>query len=187
MNQVLTSRQLAGGQEIALVQGDITEETTEAIVNAANSYLQHGAGVAGAISRRGGPRIQQESDRWVREHGPVSHARPAWTSGGQLPAKYVIHAVGPIWGDGQEDEKLAAAVRGALSVAEELKVTSLSLPAISTGIFGFPKRRAAHIILRSIESYFARHSQSGIRQVRIVLLDAETIEAFLKTWEETAK
>ncbi len=142
MATVLTERVLANGQSIQLVQGDITAETTDAIVNAANAHLQHGAGVAGAIVRRGGPAIQQESDAWVREHGTVSHAHPGWTSGGQLRAKYVIHAVGPVWGDGDEDAKLASAVEGSLALADELHCASISLPALSTGVFGFPKERA---------------------------------------------
>jgi len=145
VNTVLAETVLASGQIFQLVQGDITAETTDAIVNAANRALRHGAGVAGAILRRGGEVIQQESDAWVREHGPVSHAEPAWTSGGALPCRYVIHAVGPVWGDaqkpgagGDEDAKLAAAVTGSLSVAESLGLKSISLPAISTGVFGFP-------------------------------------------------
>ena len=98
-------------QILQIVRGDITEETTDAIVNAANEHLQHGAGVAGAILRRGGASIQQESDAWVSRHGRVSHSQPAWTSGGKLAAKYVIHAVGPVWGDGDEDNKLSAAIK----------------------------------------------------------------------------
>ena len=93
---VLKTHTFSGGQQLHLVQGDITQEEVGAIVNAANLHLQHGGGVAGIISRRGGPQIQQESDAWVREHGPVSHAKPAYTSGGDLPCRYVIHAVGPI-------------------------------------------------------------------------------------------
>ena len=85
------------GQRLEIVQGDITGETVDAIVNAANSHLQHGAGVAGAILRRGGYQIQQESLEWVRQHGPVTHAEPAYTSAGKLPCRYVIHAVGPVW------------------------------------------------------------------------------------------
>ncbi len=188
MNQVLVERVLSTGQTIQIVQGDITAETTDAIVNAANEYLQHGAGVAGAIIRRGGQVIQQESDAWVRKHGTVSHARPAWTSGGNLPAKYVIHAVGPVWGDtqnasagGDEDNKLAAAINGSLKVADELKCTSISFPAISTGIFGFPKERAAGIIFDSVEKYFSQH-ESRIKLIRLVLFDESTIDAFLKIW-----
>ena len=87
-------------------------------------YLQHGAGVAGAILRRGGPAIQRESDAWVQRHGPVSHAAPAWTSGGNLACRIVIHAVGPVWGDGDEDAKLAEAVTGSLRLADELGLAS---------------------------------------------------------------
>jgi O-acetyl-ADP-ribose deacetylase (regulator of RNase III) len=181
MNVVVKHRALATGQELEIVQGDITAESTDAIVNAANAQLQHGAGVAGAIVRRGGPDVQRESDAWVRAHGPVSHAQPAWTSGGELPARYVIHAVGPVWGDGDEDNKLAAAIAGALSVADELGCLSISLPALSTGIFGFPKDRAARLIFSAIETYF-RDRVSALKIVRIVLFDQETVNAFLKAW-----
>ncbi len=182
MNKVLAERVLSTGQTIQIVQGDITAETTDAIVNAANEHLQHGAGVAGAIVRRGGPIIQQESDEWIRKHGAVSHAHPAWTSGGLLPAKYVIHAVGPVWGQGNEDGKLAHAVTGSLRVADELKLSSVAMPAISTGIFGFPRERAAKIILNAIHQYFSKTSSSSIKQVRIVLFDQATVDAFLKSW-----
>jgi len=193
MNTVLAERALAASQTIQIVRGDLTAEAADAIVNAANAHLQHGAGVAGAIVRRGGPVIQQESDAWVRDHGPVSHAKPAWTSGGRLPAKYVIHAVGPVWGDGDpgknsgtgEDVKLAAAIKGSLQVADQLKLDSISFPAISTGIFGFPKERAAGVIFTAITDYFAR-SASGIKLVRVVLFDGETIQAFLAAWEGMA-
>jgi O-acetyl-ADP-ribose deacetylase len=174
-------RVLSAGQTIQIVQGDLTTETTDAIVNAANEHLSHGGGVAWAIVRGGGEIIQQESDEWIRVHGTVSHAHPAWTSGGHLPMKYVIHAVGPVWGDGNEDEKLGAAVNGSLEVADELKCSSISFPAISTGIFGFPKERAAHVMFSTIENYFSHH-QSGIKLVRLVLFDEATINAYLETW-----
>jgi O-acetyl-ADP-ribose deacetylase (regulator of RNase III) len=185
MNTVVAERVLPNSQTIQIVQGDITAETTGAIVNAANAHLQHGAGVAGAIVRRGGVLIQQESDAWVRTHGPVSHAHPAWTSGGLLPAKYLIHAVGPVWGDGAEDSKLSAAVHGSLEVADELKLESISMPAISTGIFGFPKERAAHVMLSTIRNYFA-HRDSKIELVRLVLFDDATLKAFLAEWTQEA-
>jgi O-acetyl-ADP-ribose deacetylase (regulator of RNase III) len=181
---VIAERVLALGPVVQLVQGDITVETSDAIVNAANAHLQHGGGLAGAIVRGGGPDIQRESDAWVRTHGPVSHSQPAWTSGGQLPAKYVIHAVGPIWdgGDSDEDAELAAATRGSLSVANELKCESISMPAISTGIFGFPRERAARVMLSAIEEYFATRG-TGLRSVRLVLLDQATVEVFLREWK----
>src|SRR6185436_13486579 len=118
MNTILVERKLSSGQTLQIVQGDITMEEVDALVNAANEHLQHGGGVAWAISKKGGPAIQKESDIWIRQHGPVSHAQPAWTSGGLLPAKYVIHAVGPVWGDGDEDKKLSEAVTGCLRVAD---------------------------------------------------------------------
>src|SRR5512142_3082566 len=114
MNTVIVQRILPTGQTIQIVQGDITIEEVDAIVNAANEHLQHGGGVAWAISKKGGSAIQKESDAWIRQHGRVTHAHPAWTSGGDLPAKYVIHAVGPVWGDGDEDQKLSDAVLGCL-------------------------------------------------------------------------
>ena len=187
MNTVLKEWVLPTGQTIQIMQGDITIEEVDAIVNAANEHLQHGGGVAWAISKRGGPAIQQESDEWIRAHGKVSHAHPAWTSGGLLPARYVIHAVGPVWGHshiagagGEEDAKLAEAVTGSLRVADKLELKSIAFPAISTGIFGFPKERAAKIILKVIGTYFEEHPLSGINIVKLVLFDQSTVEAFLK-------
>jgi O-acetyl-ADP-ribose deacetylase (regulator of RNase III) len=184
MNQVITEYALPNGGALQIVQGDLTQEKVDAIVNAANAQLQHGGGVAGAISRRGGPQIQAESSAWVREHGPVPHDRPAYTRAGNLPCRYIIHAVGPLWGAGDEDAKLAAAVGGALKVAEQLKLGSLSMPAISTGIFGFPKARAAKIILETILDYYAHNPTSGLRQVRLVLVDPPTQQAFLNALHE---
>jgi len=180
MNTVLKERTLSTGQTLQIVQGDITIEEVDAIVNAANEHLQHGGGVAWAISKRGGPAIQQESDEWVRTKGTVSHAHPAWTSGGLLPAKTVIHAVGPVWGEGDEDAKLAAAVSGSLRVADELGLQSIAFPAISTGIFGFPKERAAKIILGAIEAYFEENTSSGVKVVKLVLFDQPTVDVFLQ-------
>jgi O-acetyl-ADP-ribose deacetylase (regulator of RNase III) len=183
MGQVLRQVSLSGGQVLQIVHGDLTEERVDAIVNAANAYLQHGGGVAGAISRRGGPVIQQESDRWVRQHGPVPHDHPAYTSGGNLPCKYVIHAVGPVYGQGGEDEALAAAIAGALRVGGQLGLASLALPAISTGIFGFPKARAAQVILSALLSYFAGNPDPSLRQVRLTLIDRPTVDAFIQAWD----
>lgn len=181
---ILTEATLPSGQTLQIAGGDITAETVDAIVNAANEYLQHGAGVAGAIVRRGGEVIQQESDEWVRKHGTVTHEEPAYTSSGNLPCRYVIHAVGPVWGDGDEDAKLAAAVSGSLRVADELGLSSLALPAISTGIFGFPKERAAQVILKSIQAYFGEKPDSSISLVRLVLYDQAMVAVFSKTWHD---
>jgi O-acetyl-ADP-ribose deacetylase (regulator of RNase III) len=183
MNSILREKTLPGGQMLQIIDGDITVETVDAIVNAANDQLEHGGGVAWAISRAGGPKIQVESGAWVREHGAVSHAEPAYTTAGNLACRYVIHAVGPVWGDGDEDHKLAAAVRGSLWRADELKLTSIALPAISTGIFGFPKERAAKIIFAAIAAYFSENAASTVKLVRVTLFDTPTIRAFLEVWD----
>jgi len=187
MNTLLRQTTLPGGQILQLVQGDLTEEAVDAIVNAANAHLQHGGGVAGAISRRGGRQIQAESDAWVRQHGPVRHAEPAYTSGGALPCRYVIHAVGPVWGEGDEDAKLAAAVSGCLRLAEHLKLRSIAMPAISTGIYGFPKQRAARVILAAIRDYFStpETGTSTLALARLALFDQATVDALQGAWDET--
>ena len=181
MNTVLVERVLLTGQTIQIVQGDITTEEVDAIVNAANENLQHGGGVAWAISRKGGDAIQSESDDWIHQRGPVTHSHPAWTSGGLLRARFVIHAVGPVWGDGDEDKKLSDAVTGSLRVADELNCSSIALPAISTGIFGFPKDRAAGIIFSAIEKYFENNS-SNLKVVKLVLFDQSSTDVFVKAW-----
>jgi O-acetyl-ADP-ribose deacetylase len=183
MNQVIRQHKFPSGQLFQLVRGDLTEEEVDAIVNAANEDLLHGGGVAWAIVRKGGRQIQDESTRWVSEHGSVSHAEPAYTSAGSLPCRYVIHAVGPIWGDGDEDAKLAAAVAGSLTRAKELELSSLALTAISTGIFGFPKDRAAVITFKTISGWFEDNPESGLSQVRLVIIDRKTLEVFEQTWD----
>src|SRR5688572_6289161 len=124
--------QVTNARIIELVEGDITEQETDAIVNAANQHLQLGSGVAGAIRRKGGPSIQRECDDIG--HCPVGDA--VITTGGDLPARYVIHAVGPHGGDRDADEMLASATRNSLRVAEQSDLHSIAFPAISTGVFG---------------------------------------------------
>ncbi len=174
----------SNGQCLELAQGDLTVQEVDAIVNAANEFLQHGGGVAGAIVRKGGRVIQEESDRWIQQYGPVTHAAPAYTTAGNLPCKYVIHAVGPVWGVNNADERLATAVFSSLRLAESLGVHSIALPAISTGIFGFPKDRAARIIFRTISEYFKQNPQSHLKLVRLTLLDQETLDEFIRIWDE---
>jgi O-acetyl-ADP-ribose deacetylase (regulator of RNase III) len=184
MNQVIKEYNFPSGQKLQIIQGDLTQERVDAIVNAANAQLQHGGGVAGAISRRGGPSIQAESNAWVREHGPVSHSEPAYTRTGSLHSRYVIHAVGPVWGSGDEDAKLTAAIRGSLKTAEQLELKSIALPAISTGIFGFPTARAAKIFLAAIEDYFSKNPDSCVELVRLTLYDRQTLDVFLQEWKK---
>ena len=178
MSRIVAEQTLPGGQTLRLIHGDLTEEKVDAIVNAANPQLVHGGGVAGAIVRRGGPEIQRESDAWVQQHGPVSHQRPAITGAGRLPCRYVIHAVGPVWGDGDEDNKLRAAVTGSLTLADEHGLLSLALPAISTGIFGFPKDRGARVILDAVENFFIQYPETSLNEVHITLIDEPSVRVF---------
>jgi O-acetyl-ADP-ribose deacetylase (regulator of RNase III) len=179
------------GRGIKLIHGDLTEAKVDAIVNAANAYLHHGGGVAGAIVRRGGESIQRESDAWVREHGPVTQANPAITSSGELPCQFIIHAVGPVWGEGEEDMKLHAAVYNTLALAGSRNFESLALPAISTGIFGFPKERGARIILDAILQFIRDYPETSLVEIQIVLIDQPSIEIFaeefLHRWPESVK
>jgi len=179
-HQKLKSYPLPGKRELQIIQGDITSVPVDCIVNAANEFLQHGGGVAGAIALEGGSEIQRESDRWVEEHGPVPHGKPAFTSAGRLNCQYVIHAVGPVWGSGDEDSKLAAAVCGSLERADELGLSSIAFPAISTGIFGFPAALAAKVMLSGILDYFAAQPDSPLYLVMLVLFDEKMGSVFIK-------
>lgn len=166
---------------IELIKGDITELNVDAIVNAANSQLQMGGGVAGAIDRKGGASIQQECD--AIGHCPVGSAMI--TGGGLLKAKYVIHAVGPRWGEGDEDAKLAGAVISSLKLADQKKLKSIALPAISTGIFHFPLEQAARVILSSILLYLD-DTKSGLK-VTICLYDERSLNVFRKILNQLRK
>ena len=179
MSQVHYSHTFASGLIFEIADGDLTDEPLDAIVNAANAYLQHGGGVAGAILRRGGSTIQEESDAWVRTRGPVPFGRPAVTGAGTLPSKYVIHAVGPRWGEGDEEYKLFAAVKGSLNAAEDLHLKSVALPAISTGIFGYPRQRAASVILKAILAWSDGHPTPSLDLVRLILVDYSAVKDFL--------
>ncbi|HEX59534.1 MAG TPA: macro domain-containing protein [Methanomicrobia archaeon] len=167
-----------GSSTLELMEGDITELDTDAIVNAANSSLKMGGGVAGAILRKGGYEIQEECDRIG--YCPVGGA--VITTGGKLKAKYVIHAVGPRWGEGDEDEKLRNATLNSLKLADERGLKSIALPAISTGIFGFPMDRAARIMLSTAIEYLKGETQ--LERVVFCLYGKEAFETFRKTLEE---
>jgi len=179
MTTLVLQRALPLGQKLHVIHGDITESHADAIVNAANAQLKHGGGVAGAISRRGGPQIQIESDEWVRQHGPITHEQPAITSAGNLPCRYVIHAVGPIWGQGEEDQKLLNTIAGVLRLASDHNLTSLALPAISTGIFRFPKERAARRIVEAIMDFYSRNPHSSLQTVDLTLFDEPSVDIFV--------
>jgi O-acetyl-ADP-ribose deacetylase (regulator of RNase III) len=165
-------QKVIAGRVLELVQGDITDLEVDTIVNAANSGLKMGGGVAGAILRRGGWEIQEECDRIG--HCPVGGA--VITSGGRLKANYVIHAVGPRLGEGDEDEKLRAATLSSLRLAEEHGVKSIAFPAISTGAFGFPKERCARIMTSVVAEYL--RGSTALERVVFCLYDKETFENF---------
>ena len=176
---------LEGGKTVELHgPADITKETTEAIVNAANSSLLGGGGVDGAIHRAGGPSILKECERIVAEIGRLPAGKAVITTGGRLPAKYVIHTVGPIYGGGRQGEAriLASCYREAIRVAEDHGVTSLAFPAISTGAYGYPVHEAASIAVKAVVA--ALSSASHVRLVRFVLFDRSTREAHVLAAEK---
>lgn len=174
-------RRTINGVVIELVQGDITDLATDAIVNAANESLQMGGGVAGAIRRRGGPAIQRECDNI----GGTSVGNAVITTGGNLKARYVIHAVGPRWGEGDEDRKLGQAVLNALKLADGRHLRTIAVPAISTGIFGFPKDRAARIILSKTIDYIKK-GETQLRRIVFCLFDPQSLSIFEKAFNELA-
>jgi putative ATPase len=181
MSELKTELRLKSGQVLQVRQGDLTQEKVDAIVNAANEYLQHGGGVAGAIVRQGGDVIQEESDRWVREHGRVPTGEVAVTGAGDLPCRYVIHAVGPVWygGERNEDKHLRYAAWNSLLKADALKLRSIALPAISSGIFGFPKRRGAQIMIQAALDFCAQYPDSPLVEIRFTNIDAETVDIWM--------
>ena len=157
---------------VELVQGDITEQTTDAIVNAANTALQMGGGVAGAIRRKGGSKIQEECNRI----GSTYVGGAVITTGGNLQAKFVIHAVGPIHGDEHEDSKLKDATLNSLKLADREGLKSVAFPAISTGIYGFPKDRCATIMLSTTIAYL--EGPTKLKKVIFCLYDKKTLQLF---------
>ena len=160
---------------VELVQGDKTEQATEAIVNAANTALQMGGGVAGAIRRRGGPKIQEECNRI----GGTYVGGAVITNGGNLAAKYVIHAVGPMHGDEHEDSKLKDATLNSLKLADQEGLESITFPAISTGIYGFSKDRCATVMLSTTIAYL--EGPTKLEKVEYCLYDKKTLQIFEDT------
>jgi len=186
MNTVVREVKLSSGQTIRILRGDITAEQVDAIVNAANSHLKHGGGVAAAIVKKGGEVIQRESDEWVRQYGPVPTGQVAITNAGNLPAKAVIHAVGPVWGEHtpeRADELLKSAVWNSLMAAHNRGFTSIALPAISAGIFGFPKERCASILLDTAKEFCEKNPESPLRNIHFVLFDEPTFQAFVEAFD----
>jgi O-acetyl-ADP-ribose deacetylase (regulator of RNase III) len=166
---------------------DITKETTEAIVNAANSYLAGGGGVDGAIHRAGGTSILQECQRIVAKTGRLPAGKAVMTSAGRLPAKYVIHTVGPRYlrGSKQEAEALASCYRESMRIADEHQVASVAFPSVSTGAYGYPVQEAAEIAVAAVVAMLP--STSHLNQVRFVLFDVATCDAYIRAAEKLAQ
>lgn len=173
-------------QRIHLERADLTAERTDAIVNAANPYLTNGSGVAGAIRIAAGQGLQAECERLVAERGPLAVGADAVATGaGRLPCRHVIHVVGPVWGMQDEAEStklLDAAHRSALALAEEIGAASVSFPAISTGIFGYPPEKAAPVAIAAVQEALAEHT--GIELVRFCLFSEEDLRTYARAAAE---
>jgi O-acetyl-ADP-ribose deacetylase len=165
---------IAKGSFLEVVLGDITEEITEAIVNAANSYLVGGGGVDGAIHRAAGPQLLEECRRVREQRGTLPPGQAVSTPAGRLKAKYVIHTVGPVWDGGEKNEPqlLESCYTHCMEEAERLGCVSISFPSISTGAFGYPVKPAAQIALRSVAGFL--HQLRSVRLARFVLFDPYT-------------
>jgi putative ATPase len=170
---------------IEVVQGDLTRQRVDAIVNAANEHLQHGGGVAAAIVRAGGASIQDESNRWVAEFGPVPAGQAAVTGAGTLTARNVIHVVGPRYREGQDNAiLLRQAVEAALDAAKVNGIRSIALPAISAGTFGYPRAEACKVIAQSIRDWL-ESNPSTLERVVLVGYDEPATNDFAEALRET--
>jgi len=173
--EILEQIKLSSSKIIRLVKGDITERNVDVIVNAANSYLKHGGGLAAAIVRKGGKIIQQESDKIAF----ASVGSAVVTTAGKLPCKAVIHAVGPRMGEGDEDNKLRTAIQSTLTLASDKGFKSISIPAISSGIFGFPKDKCAKILVAETIHFLDNvNNDTNIEIVEFCLIEDETLNCF---------
>jgi O-acetyl-ADP-ribose deacetylase (regulator of RNase III) len=170
-----------GDGTLRLVQGDITKEKVDAIVNAANSSLMGGGGVDGAIHRAGGSAILAECKEIVNEQGRLPTGEAVITTAGDMPSRHVVHTVGPVWGGGEkgEDGLLASAYRNSLKVAADNDCQTVAFPSISTGVYAFPIERAARIALRTIIEEMPRHEFDEVRMVLFSDGDFQTYQAAL--------
>jgi len=173
--------------KVSMIQGDITGQATDAIVNAANSSLMGGGGVDGAIHRAGGPAILEECKKIVAQKGRLPTGKAVITTGGNLKARYVIHTVGPIWhgGSRNEAELLRSAYYECLKLATENKLTSISFPSISTGAYGYPVDEAAKIAVSTVVS-FLKEEATSLKDIVFVLFDARTYESYHRALQEVA-
>lgn len=164
---------------VIIKRGDITLEDSDAIVNPANEMLQHGGGAAAAIVKAGGAEIQIDSNKLIEHIGVLPVGKAVITYGHNLKSKFVIHTVGPRMGEGREDEKLKKAVENVLHLAESYNLKSISIPAVSSGVFGFPKERCAEILLET-SVQFLKHSDIGLKTIIMCNRDEKTYNIFLE-------
>jgi O-acetyl-ADP-ribose deacetylase (regulator of RNase III) len=166
---------------LSIIQGDITVQKTDAIVNAANSRLMGGGGVDGAIHHAGGPAILEECKQIIQKQGRLPTGKAVLTTAGDLPAKYVIHTVGPVWSGGNngEPELLASAYRESLILANDYYLKSLSFPSISTGVYSYPLEKAASIAVFTVKD-FLKNRETSIIDIVFVLFDARTYSAYVQ-------
>ncbi len=178
---------LIGTTKIGLIQGDITKQTTDAIVNAANSSLMGGGGVDGAIHRAGGPTILEECRKIVSRIGRLDTGKAVITTGGNLSARYVIHTVGPVWHGGSRNEAnlLASAYLESLKLATAYKLKSISFPSISTGAYGYPVAEAAEVALNKVTA-FIREDPTLLEEIYFVLFDDKTYQAYSMVFAKIA-
>ncbi len=176
---------LVNQTRLSIIQGDITAQATDAIVNAANSGLMGGGGVDGAIHRAGGPAILEECRQIVARQGRLPTGKAVITTGGNLRARHVIHTVGPIWQGGNKGEAalLESAYRESLKLAAEYNLTSVSFPSISTGAYGYPLAEASRVAIGAVVS-FLRKQATSLREVVFVLFDSGTYKAYASALEE---
>ena len=170
---------------LVIVQGDITGQATDAIVNAANPGLMGGGGVDGAIHRAGGPSIMEECKQIVIKQGHLPTGKAVITTGGNLKARYVIHTVGPIWQGGGKGEValLTSAYQESLKLAAEHNLASLSFPSISTGAYRYPLAEAARVAIEAVVS-FLREQDTSVKEVVFVLFDSRNYQAYASALEE---
>lgn len=174
-----------GQAHVFVVQGDLTGQPVEAVVNAANETLAHGGGVAAAIVAVGGRVIQEESDQWVREHGPVGRGQAAITTGGALQASHVVHVVGPRFQTGQDNEAmLREATTAALEATASVGVKSVAFPAISAGVFRYPRAEATGVLADAVVGWLVEHPEA-LEEVRLVGYDAGTAKDFARGLQAT--
>ncbi len=172
--------------KLSLIQGDITQQDTEAIVNAANTSLLGGGGVDGAIHRAGGPEILEECKKIRIKQGGCPTGEAVITTGGKLKAKYVIHTVGPVWSGGNQNENLLLgnAYRNSLTLAQDKGIRSISFPSISTGAYRFPIHDAAHIALSTVRDFLKEHD---FEEVHFVLFSDRDLKAYEETWQKISR